>query len=179
MIRFLGRLSAFFLLLYALGYALFAVMLPDPAGDEPTEAIVVLTGGSGRLERGFDLLERGISRRMLISGVERTVRPQELAVAYDVDQRLLDCCVTLGRDSFDTRSNADEVIRWAGRRRVRTIRLVTNDLHMPRARYELRKRIGDELNIVADAVPTDPDIQQIWVEYNKYLLGRAADLVGI
>jgi len=179
MIRFLARLSAFLLLLYALGYAVFAVMLPKAAGDQPTEAIVVLTGGSGRLERGFDLLGRGISRRMLISGVERTVRPQELAAAYDVDQRLLDCCVTLGRDSFDTRSNADEVTRWVERRRVRSIRLVTNDLHMPRARYELRKRIGDELTIVADAVPTDPDIQQIWVEYNKYLLGRAADLVGI
>ncbi len=179
MIRFLARSSAFFLLLYALGYALFAAMLPKPAGNEPTEAIVVLTGGSGRLERGFDLLGRGISRRMLISGVERTVRPQELAVAYDVDQRLLDCCVTLGRDSFDTRSNADEVARWVERRRVRSIRLVTNDLHMPRASYELRKRIGSDLAIVADAVPTDPDVQQIWIEYNKYLLGRAADLIGI
>ncbi len=179
MIRFLARFSAFCLLLYALGYALFAAMLPKPAGDEPTEAIVVLTGGSGRLERGFDLLGRGISRQMLISGVERTVRPQELAAAYDVDQRLLDCCVTLGRDSFDTRSNADEVKRWVERRRVRSIRLVTNDLHMPRARYEMRKRIGNDLTIVPDAVSTDPDVQQIWIEYNKYLLGRAADLIGI
>ena len=50
---------------------------------------------------------------------------------------------------------------------------------MPRARYELRKRIGDDLTIVADAVSTDPDVQQIWIEYNKYLLGRAADLIGI
>ncbi|MCY0541676.1 hypothetical protein OVW21_26990, partial [Klebsiella pneumoniae] len=83
--------------------------------------------GSGRLERGFDMIERGLARRMLISGVERTVRPVELAAAYKVDPRLLDCCVTLGRESFDTRSNADEVARWVERRRVRSIRLVTND----------------------------------------------------
>lgn len=179
MIRLLARLSALLLLLYALGYALFAVLLPKPAGDERTEAIVVLTGGTGRLERGFDLLGRGRARRMLISGVERTVRPHELAIAYDVDRRLIECCVALGRDSFDTRSNADEVARWVARRRVRSLRLVTNDLHMPRAEYELRKRLGDDIQILSDAVPTDPDISQIFTEYNKYLLGRAADLVGI
>jgi uncharacterized SAM-binding protein YcdF (DUF218 family) len=178
-IRFMVRSASFLLLLYVLGYAAFAVMLPRPAGDERTDAIVVLTGGSGRLERGFDLVERGISRRMLISGVERTVRPNELAEVYQVDPRLIACCVVLGRESFDTRSNADEVARWVERRRIRSIRLVTNDLHMPRAGYELRKRVGGDLRIVADAVPSRPDFGAIFVEYNKYLLGRAADLIGI
>ena len=180
MIRFLTRVGAFLLLLYVLGYAAFAAMLPRPAGDERTDAIVVLTGGKGRIERGFDLLEREAAPRMLISGVARTVRPGELAAAYDVDEGLLECCVTLGREAFDTRSNADEVKRWAERRRVRTIRLVTNDLHMPRAVYELRKRIDDNsLSILPDAVASDPDLGAIFLEYNKYLLGRAADLIGI
>ncbi|HEV2865216.1 MAG TPA: YdcF family protein [Allosphingosinicella sp.] len=167
------------LLLYVLGYAVFAVMLPRPGGEQRTDAVVVLTGGSGRLERGFDILRRGLSPRMLISGVERTVKPTELAAAYHLDPRIFECCITLGRESFDTRSNADEVARWVEGRRVRSIRLVTNDLHMPRARYELRKRVGDRLAIVADAVPTSPDFEAIFLEYNKYLLGRAADLIGI
>lgn len=179
MIRFLFKLTLVVLLLYGIGYGAFALMLPGPAGDQRTDAIVVLTGGSGRLERGFDLVQRGVSRRMLISGVDRTVRPNELAEAYHVDQRLIDCCVVLGRESFDTRSNADEVANWVERRRVRSIRLVTNELHMPRARYELRKRVGGNLNILQDAVPSDPDYQDVFVEYNKYLLGRIADLIGI
>lgn len=179
MIRFLVRAAAFVLLLYALGLAAFALLLPRPAGDDRTDAIVVLTGGSGRLERGFDLLERGLAPRMLISGVARTVRPNELAVAYDVDPELIDCCVVLGRESFDTRSNADEVARWVERRRIGSIRLVTNDLHMGRARYELAKRVEPDLRVIADAVPTDPDFTSIFVEYNKYLLGRVADLIGI
>ena len=179
MIRVLVRTFAFAALLYVLGFALFAVTLPRPAGDERADAIVVLTGGSGRLERGFDLVARGIAPRMLISGVARTVRPHELAVAYRVDPALIECCVVLGREAIDTRSNADEVARWVERRRIRKIRLVTNDLHMPRARYEMRKRIGNDLIIIPDAVSTDPDVQQIWIEYNKYLLGRAADLIGI
>jgi uncharacterized SAM-binding protein YcdF (DUF218 family) len=178
-IRALFRLIALALIAYALGYALFAVTLPRPAGDERTDAVVVLTGGSGRLERGFDTLKRGLAGRLLISGVDRRVKPHELALAYGVEPRLMACCVTLERDSFDTRSNADEVARWVERRRVRSIRLVTNDLHMPRARYELRKQAGDGLAIVTDAVATDPGAQPIFIEYNKYLLGRAADLIGI
>jgi uncharacterized SAM-binding protein YcdF (DUF218 family) len=177
--RFLFRLMSFGLLIYVLGYAVFAVLLPKPAGDQQTDGIVVLTGGSGRLERGFELLQQERGRLMLISGVDRTVRPVELAEAYDVDERLLECCVTLGRESFDTRSNADEVARWLERRKFRSIRLVTNDLHMPRAGYEMRKRIGPEVTILADAVPTDPSFMQIFTEYNKYLLGRTADLIGI
>jgi len=178
-IRWLFRLIAFVLLAYLIGYALFAVLLPRPAGDERTEAIVVLTGGSGRLDRGFGLIQRGLSRQMLISGVARTVKPEELAAAYHVDPRLFACCITLGREAFDTRSNADEVAHWLDRRHVRSIRLVTNDLHMRRAQYELGKRVGEEVAIVPDAVPTQADFQAIFIEYNKHLLGRAADLVGI
>jgi uncharacterized SAM-binding protein YcdF (DUF218 family) len=155
-IRTLFRLLAFVLLVYALGYAAFAVMLPKPAGDQRTDAIVVLTGGSGRLDRGFDLMRRGLAQRMLISGVARTVRPQDLIAAYQVDPALFACCVTLGREAFDTRSNADEVQHWLSRRHFRSIRLVTNDLHMPRARYEIRKRVGNDVMIVSDAVATGP-----------------------
>ena len=179
MIRWLFRLIALALIAYGIGFALFAIALPGPAGDERTDAIVVLTGGTGRLDRGFDLVQRGLSRRMLISGVAPTVRPRELVAAYHVDPALFDCCITLGREAFDTRSNADEVARWLQRWHSRSIRLVTNDIHMRRARFEIEKRVGADVTIVSDAVPTDSDIRQIFIEYNKYLLGRAADLVGI
>jgi len=178
-IRWFFRLLALALLVYGVGYALFAMAMPGPAGDESTDAIVVLTGGTGRLDRGFDLIRRGVARRLLISGVAPTVRPQELAAAYHVDPRLLACCVTLGRQAFDTRSNADEVASWLQRWHARSIRLVTNDIHMRRARFEIEKRVGEDVAIVSDAVPTESDIRQVFIEYNKYLLGRAADLVGI
>ncbi len=179
MIRALIRLASFGLLVYALGYAVFAVLLPRPAGDERTDAVVVLTGGPGRMERGLEMLRQGHAERMLVSGVNRAVRPAELAAQYPNYAGLFDERIVLGRDSFDTRSNADEVTRWMERRRYSSLRLVTNDLHMPRARYELGKRIGSDITIVVDAVPTEPDFRAIFLEYNKYLLGRAADLIGI
>jgi uncharacterized SAM-binding protein YcdF (DUF218 family) len=177
--RWLFRLFALALIAYAVGFALFAMLLPGPAGEERTDAIVVLTGGTGRLDRGFALIQRGLARRMLISGVAPTVRPQELVAAYHVDPRLFACCITLGREAFDTRSNGEEVAHWLRSQHLRSIRLVTNDIHMRRARFEIEKKVGEDVTIVGDAVPTESDMRQIFIEYNKYLLGRAAELVGI
>jgi len=172
------RVASLLILLYVLGYALFAVLLPEPADDRRTDGIVVLTGGAKRIERGLDLLERGRAQRMLISGVERTVRPIELATRYGKDEALFDCCVDLGRESVDTRSNAEETANWIKRHKFKSIRLVTTDWHMPRARFELGRET-EGLDVVADAVRSRPSFRTLFREYNKYLLRQAAALVGI
>ena len=174
----ISRFFSLILLLYVLGYAVFVVLLPTPADDRKTDAIVVLTGGPKRIDRGLDLLEQGRARRMLISGVARTVRPVELAVETGRDPALFECCVDLGRESVDTRSNAEETARWLERHRFRTLRLVTTDWHMPRAGFELSRRVGD-VEILPDAIESDPSFRQLFAEYNKYLLRRMAVLVGI
>lgn len=175
----IARGLAFLLLLYVLGYALFVVLLPKPADDRRTDGIVVLTGGAKRLERGIDLVERGRAQRLLISGVDRTVRPVELAERYEVDEALFDCCVDLGRESIDTRSNGAETARWVKQKKLKTIRLVTTDWHMPRARFELSQQLGEEIGVLSDAVESNPSFSTLFTEYNKYLLRRAAVVVGI
>jgi uncharacterized SAM-binding protein YcdF (DUF218 family) len=166
-------------LLYALGYALFVVLLPGAADDRQTDAIVVLTGGPKRIVHGLDLLQRGRARRMLISGVARTVRPNELAVHTGGPEALFECCVDLGRESVDTRSNAEETARWLRKHEFKSVRLVTTDWHMPRARFELSRRTGKGVRILGDAIDSDPKFRQLFTEYNKYLLRHAAVLVGI
>lgn len=175
----IARAISFLVLLYVLGYALFVVLLPTPAGEERTDGIVVLTGGAGRLERGIDLVERGRAQRLLISGVNRTVRPVELAAEYDTDESLFECCIDLGRESVDTRSNGTETARWVRQRKFRSIRLVTTDWHMPRARFELARALDENVAVLPDAVDSDPSFGVLFAEYNKYLLRRAAVLVGI
>lgn len=175
----ISRFLSFLLLAYALGYAAFVVLLPQPAGEELTDAIVVLTGAPGRIERGLDLLQRRRARRMLISGVARTVRPVELAERYKAAAGLFDCCIDLGRESVDTRSNAEETANWLERHKFKSVRLVTTDWHMPRARFELIRQSGDAYRVIGDAVPSNPNFRQLFTEYNKYLLRRAAVIVGI
>ena len=173
------RALAFVVLLYVLGYAAFAVMLPRPAGLERTDAVVVLTGGAYRLERGLALLKGGVAKRMLVSGVARAVRPPELAARYPGNDALFECCIDLGREAVDTRSNAEEVSRWMTKHKFTSVRLVTTDWHMPRARFELSRRLGGDARVIGDAVESNPRFRQLFTEYNKYLLRRAAVLVGL
>jgi uncharacterized SAM-binding protein YcdF (DUF218 family) len=173
------RAIAFLLLLYVLGYALFAVALPRPADDRQTDAIVVLTGGAKRIERGLDLLQRQRAKRMLISGVARTVRPVELAQQHMANEALFTCCIDLGREAVDTRSNAEEVSRWLARHKFKTIRLITTDWHMPRARFELSRRLPDGVEVIGDAIESNPSFRTLFTEYNKYILRRAAVLIGV
>ena len=173
------RLFAVSLLGWMLGFIWFAVLLPQPLDSRPTDAIVVLTGGAGRIDRGIALLQAKTAKRMLISGVDRSVRPGELAAEYDTSVSLFTCCITLGRDAIDTRSNAIETARWLERRDYKTVRLITTDWHMRRAALELRQALPERVAIVYDAVPSRPSLTILVREYNKYLLRRGAALLGI
>jgi uncharacterized SAM-binding protein YcdF (DUF218 family) len=177
----IARAASFVIILWALGFALFASVLPAPAGYERTDAIVVLTGGAGRIERGMQLLRAGVARRMLVSGVDRTVRPHELALEVDAPPQLFECCIDLGREAVDTRSNAEETARWLRRRGYRSVRLVTTDWHMPRARFELARALSDgpPVTILADAVRSEPAFSMLFAEYNKYVLRRLAVPLGL
>jgi uncharacterized SAM-binding protein YcdF (DUF218 family) len=174
------RLLAVTLLAWMLGFVWFAIFLPQPLDGRRTDAIVVLTGGAGRIDRGIALLQSGAAKRMLISGVDRSVRPAELAAEYKTPETLFSCCITLGREAIDTRSNGLETARWLERRDYKTVRLITTDWHMRRAALELRQAMPDgKVSIVYDAVPSRPSLTILAREYNKYLLRRIAALIGI
>lgn len=174
------RFISFLMLCWLLGFAWFALLLPQPLDrGEKTDAIVVLTGGAGRIGHGLDLLRRGSARKMLISGVDRDVRPSELAAAYGAPAHLFDCCITLGHEAIDTRSNAIETAQWIERHGYRSVRLITTDWHMRRARFELDQALPPGITIRTDAVGSSPSLAMLFKEYNKYVVRRAAALLGI
>ena len=172
----IGRFVSFVLLAYALGFVLFTVTLgrPAPADSPKTDAAVVLTGGSGRIERGLDVVREGKARRLLVAGADPSVTKADLARTLGTGARVLRCCVDLGSESVDTHSNAEEAQRWLDRRGYKSLRLITSDWHMRRARYEFRKVLGDDYRVVADAVRTEPSFLTLFGEYNKFVLRRLA-----
>src|SRR3546814_20006513 len=113
------------------------------------------------------------------SDLARTVRPHELALTVDAPPSLFECCVDLGREAVDTRSNADETAKWVKRRGYRSIRLVTSAWHMPRARLELSARLDDDVLIVSDAVPGDRPPAAMSREYPTYVLRLLAVWLGL
>jgi uncharacterized SAM-binding protein YcdF (DUF218 family) len=154
---------------WALGFLWFAVALPQPVGPQKTDAIVVLTGSKGRIPRGLAMLREGTAPRMLVTGVYEEVRPGEFAAAYNVSPQLMECCVTLGFAALDTRGNARETAVWVAENRVRSIRLVTSDWHMRRAALQLDEQLPEGTVLLRDAVPTQPSLWTLFLEYHKLL----------
>ncbi|OYZ86255.1 MAG: hypothetical protein B7Y00_06675, partial [Sphingomonadales bacterium 17-56-6] len=89
------------------------------------------------------------------------------------------CCIALGFQSVDTRSNALETAAWAKRNKVTSLRLVTHDWHMRRARFELDRALPERIIVTNDAVSTHPSLSGLFKEYNKYWLRAVASLLGL
>lgn len=173
------RIFALVVVAWALGFAGFVILLPRPAGMTKTDGVVVPTGAQGRIARGTELIAKRRAKRMLITGVDRRVRPNELAVAQRVPLTVMTCCVDLGREASDTRSNGDETAAWVRFHRYKSIRLVTSDWHLPRARFELERALGTDVRIIPDAVRSDASLMVLMREYNKYLVRRLAVPFGL
>ena len=173
----ISRPLAFLAMLYAFGFLWFAAALPQPAEGGKTDAIVVPTGGPGRIDRGLALLGAHRAQAMLVTGVDREVRPGEFAAEYRVPAATMDCCVTLGFAAVDTRSNAAETAAWMAEHHYRSLRLVTTDWHMRRAAGELESALPSSVGVIRDAVPSRPRLGTLFLEYNKLLASTVARLI--
>ena len=170
------RAASLLLLAYALGFVLFAFTLgkPAPSNAPATDAAIVLTGGKGRLEQGIEVLLDGKAQRLLVAGADPSVTKADIARRLNGRRKLISCCVDLGSESVDTRSNAEEAARWIAKYHFRSVRLITSDWHMRRARYEFHKVLGDKVELLTDAVRSEPSFLTLFGEYNKYVLRRLA-----
>ncbi|MBX9802542.1 MAG: YdcF family protein [Caulobacteraceae bacterium] len=159
---------------------------PEPAR---ADAIVALTGPSAeRVNAAIRLLEQDKGKRVLISGVNREVRRQELRALTPGSNRLFNCCVDLGFEAEDTIGNAQEIAAWAEAKDYDSLIVVTSDYHMPRALTEIRAAApGIALTPYAVETPS-LDNSRWWkaavtarrmtLEYMKYLAALARAMVG-
>ena len=172
----IARAASLLLLLYALGFVFFAFTLGKPAkaSAPQTEAAVVLTGGSGRIEHAVDVLKDQKVKRLLVAGADPSVTKADIVRRLGGKTKLIRCCVDLGSESVDTRSNAEEAARWLEAHHYSSVRLITSDWHMRRARYEFERVLGDKVRVTTDAVRSEPSFLTLFAEYNKYVLRRLA-----
>ena len=172
----IARALSLLLLIYALGFMFFAFTLGKPAkaGGAKTDAVVVLTGGSGRLEHAVEVLRDGKAERLLVAGADPSVTKGDIVRRLGGRSRTVRCCIDLGSESVDTRSNAEEARRWLKKNRYESLRLITSDWHMRRASYEFRRVLGRDFEMVTDAVRTEPSFLILFSEYNKFVLRRIA-----
>lgn len=133
-----------------LWFAGFGLFLEYVRGMQPqnpaeaTDAIIVLTGGAQRVNKGLDLLSTGQGKKLFITGVNGHVSLQEILNLWKrpiIEQDSNDCCIVLDHKARNTIQNAQETRIWAQQEQIRTLRLVTSDYHMPRARLEFSENM--------------------------------------
>jgi len=199
-----GPVAAFVHLMLALivlwlaGLLAFVAAIPNQEAaeqsdqaDRPTDAIIVLTGGGDRLAEGFHLLDRGLAKRLLITGVAQGVTLPQLIDRLG-DQRDsapspedLACCVTLGYAAESTVGNAEESAGWLRQNGAGSVRLVTANYHMPRSLLEFRRAMPGIAFVAHPVFPPEVRDPQWFLkphtlllivnEYHKYLIALGRD----
>ncbi|MDG6094409.1 YdcF family protein [Acetobacter sp. AN02] len=126
---------------FSAGFIWFVADALRPAPLPPVaDGIVALTGGSGRVEAALRLFHGHRGRFLLISGVDPSVRLQDLApqaTSRDAER------ITLGRAATSTVGNATETLEWATQHHIRSLIIVTAGYHVRRAVREISRAAPD------------------------------------
>jgi uncharacterized SAM-binding protein YcdF (DUF218 family) len=124
------------LLAYGLGFVLFVSNLPNtPARMPRADGIVALTGGGERLDTAVSLLEHGVGKRLLVSGVSQETTKETVGKMSEGGPRFR-CCADIGYSAEDTHGNAEEAAAWTRENHFTSLVIVTGRYHMPRTMKE-------------------------------------------
>jgi len=159
------------LIFWAAGFAAFNVHvrgLPQ-ATNGSTDAIIVLTGGPDRINRGLDLLAAKKARYLFISGVNTKVSQEQLIDMWRPESTNAPCCIILGHEARNTAENATEAKDWIDMNNIDSVRLLTTNYHMPRALLEFKHILPDLAIYTYALVPTKQNWPLVIAEYNKTL----------
>jgi len=154
--------------------------------DVKTDAIVVLTGGRGRLEEGLRLYRENKTRWLFFIGVDPVVRKADLLKGEYGERDGED--IVLEKVSRNTLENAFYARDLIAKREISSIKLITSRYHMKRATLIFRNVLPK--NVVIYPHPVDSkNLKEEWwnhgrsfrllfTEFYKYCLFRLFFLFG-
>jgi uncharacterized SAM-binding protein YcdF (DUF218 family) len=159
--------------LWSLALGWFVATLPREAlpATQSAEAIVILTGGSGRVEHGLRMLAAGAAPLAYISGVGANATEDDLLNTHatgETRDRIYERGgeIVLDHVARSTVSNADQATSFLKARGIQTVRLVTADYHMRRSLYEFRTAMP-ELTVLSDPVFPENFEREYWWEHEN------------
>lgn len=169
------RIAVLLIILAAAG--LLTLLYLDFIGDhsahrqsllKQSDAIVVLTGGRGRVDEGLRLLKGGRARLLILIGVNRRASLKDIFPA-GLD-RELSGRIVLEKESRNTYENALAIERILKDRGYDSIIIITSSYHMKRALFILGHVLSREVTIHPLGVSSaNYDDKRWWAEKNLLL----------
>lgn len=148
------------------------------------DAIIVLTGDKGRIEKSFELLLDKTAPVLLISGVLKNSTHDNIIdnnssrlSNYSIQDLKNHCCIVLDEVAITTETNANESARWMKENHIKSIILVTSDYHMPRSYMQFHKAVDNDIMITPFPVRNQPRLNHLFsrrfwhysaIEYIKF-----------
>lgn len=160
---FMALVLGFFVFIYA-GYRFNSFIIEAAyVTNAPAhaDAIIVLTGGKGRVDEGLRMLRGGVADTLILSGVHADAG-MDAIFAGGVEPQLRKRII-LEKSSKNTYENAVETRRLVIDKGFKSIVLLTSWYHLKRAEHIFRTVMPKDFVIVACAVaPPDPEETYIW-----------------
>ncbi|MBG77664.1 MAG: hypothetical protein CL570_01355 [Alphaproteobacteria bacterium] len=173
-------------LLWSAGFGWFAFQASSIRPydvNQKADAIVVLTGGEGRLDTGLNLFAAKRGLYLFITSVYEQISEDDIRARWKGATPLPICCIFLDREADTTAQNALMARQWVehfaatseNEEKITSIRLVTSNYHMPRALIDF-KRILPDVTVYPHPI-ISPNARKrdktYWLlllqEYHKYL----------
>ncbi len=173
------------LFLWLMGFIAFSINIAQQSSAKlaAADAVVILTGGSGRVLEGLNILSQKMAKKMLITGVAKKTNITEILLlikGISNDHReILKQNITLGHNATNTAGNALEAATWMQKNNFKSLILVTSNYHMPRSLLEFKALMPQIAIAVSPVEHYNFNILEWWklldhtklifIEYNKYL----------
>jgi uncharacterized SAM-binding protein YcdF (DUF218 family) len=138
--------------------------------DQNADCAVVLTGGSGRVKEGMDLLARRAIRKRIVSGVNPNAEWREIFPNWPFYQDVQESDIVLERRSRTTFGNAQQTLAVAEALGCRDLLVITSQIHLPRAIKTFRAEFEGRMHVEGRAVqggPMDAGTAEVAVEVLK------------
>lgn len=140
--------------------------------ENKVDGIVILTGGKDRIQTGMALFNQLHAKRILISGVDKTVNLSVIKGKQLKGYEHIYQFTDIGYGAVNTFSNALESAVWVRNHRFKTIGLVTSRFHMLRSLWLFKKTMSEKTIFPIVVEADDSSLFHLLREYHKYYLTR-------
>ncbi|MCL2102515.1 MAG: YdcF family protein [Syntrophorhabdaceae bacterium] len=151
---FLWTLLAF-VIIVAIAAAPHLLSRRLPGLPDSSDAIIVLSGGGGRIPEGYKLWKAGAAWDLYILGTGRSARLSQILPETDALPDWEYSRIRIERWSGNTLENAVSAKGIVEEQKYASIILVTSDYHVPRAYYIFRRVLSSDIDISVVRVNTE------------------------